>query len=233
MKNEEALLGMGQAFAAAGDLAKAIYYVKRLRRYHPKNSKALQALIKHCVRAGEPEKAEAVLREEINTHPDRLDTFTVLARFYGSRNEIAKAHEILEKLFLAEPGHIEGMKVKASLAMKEKKYPSALEEFRKINASSPDAGTLLAMAECLQQLKKIRESIPLLYRVIRHSSQHPVAFFLLARAFKKSHQLTKALLLFQVARRFGAPEGRCLNNIKFCHKQIRSRRNAACNSGSG
>ena len=224
VKDEEALLGMGQAFSISGDLAKAIYYFRRMRRYHPKNIKSLQAIIKYAVKAGEPRKAEVALREEINSHPDRLDAFVMLARYYGSQDELEQAYLTLDKLFKVEPGHIEGLKVKASLAMKEKKYVEALEQFREINAKSPDADSWLAMAECLQRIKRIKESIPVLHRVLKISPQNPTAFFLLAQGFKKTRQLTKALLLFQAARKAGAPEHKCLKNIKYCWTHIKIRR---------
>lgn len=224
VKDEEALLGMGRAFAISGDLAKAIYYFRRLRRYHPENIKALQAIIKYAIKAGDPKKAEVALREEINSHPGRFDAFVMLARYYGSQGEMSRAHQTLDRLFQVEPGHLEGLKVKASLAMKAKNYTAALEDFREINDRDPDNESLLSMADCLLRLKQIKESIPILHNILKNSPKNPTALFLLAQGYKNTRQLTKALILLQAARKAGAPEQKCLKNIKFCWSHIRARR---------
>ena len=78
---------MGKTYATMGNLDKAIYYFKRVRRYYPTNTKSLEAMVKACLDAGDPKRAEFVLRDERNSNKTRLDTYLVLAKLYLATNE--------------------------------------------------------------------------------------------------------------------------------------------------
>ena len=80
-KNGEALFGMAIAYFKDGNLEKSIYYLKRHRRGFPKDSKSLEAIVKFCRFSQQDRLAELALKDEKKNHPDRLDTYIILARF--------------------------------------------------------------------------------------------------------------------------------------------------------
>lgn len=227
VRDKDALLGIGEAFAMSDDINKAVYYFKRLRRYYPSESKSLQAIITYCVQAGEFKKAEAIFREERKAHPERLDAHIYLARFYLATERFQEAEQALEPVFKIEPEHPEAWKVKAAVNMKQKNYKKAKEALTVVVRKAPELETHLALAECMQRLKEFKESINVLHRALFIAPNNPSALFLTAQALKKSKQVTKALYLFKVAKKCGADPARCNKNIKACWEYICIRRKNA------
>ncbi|NRA46542.1 MAG: tetratricopeptide repeat protein [Oligoflexales bacterium] len=227
VKDKEALLGIGEAFALSDDINKAVYYFKRLRRYYPNDSKSMQAIITYCIEAGELKKAEAFFREERKAHPERLDAHIYLGRFYLTTGRYAEAAQALEPVFKIDREHPEAWKVKAAIEMKQKNYQKAKDALSTVVKRSPEVETYLALAECMQRLKEFKPSIAVLHRALFIAPNNPSALFLIAQALKKSKQITKALLLYKVARKCGADPKKCNKNMKICWDYIRLRRKNA------
>ncbi|MFK7822949.1 MAG: tetratricopeptide repeat protein [Oligoflexales bacterium] len=227
VKDKDALLGIGEAFALSDDINKACYYFKRLRRYYPNESKSLQAIITYCTQAGEINKAEAILREERKAHPERLDAHIYMARFYLSAGRLPEAIQALEPVFKIENEHPEAWKVKAAIEMKRKNYLKAKEALSIVVKRKPELESYLALAECMQRLKEFKPSVNILHRALFIAPHNPTALFLTAQALKKSKQITKALLLYKVAKKCGADPMKCNKNMKTCWDYISLRRKNA------
>lgn len=227
VRNQDALLGIGQAFALSHDINKAIYYFKRLRRYYPTDSTSLKAVIKYCSDANELKKAENVLREENKKHPDRHDSYVFLAKFYVIVNRLEEAYNTINSLFKIDDSNIDGLKVKAAIEMKQKSYEAALQTLKKIIQKGTDLESYLAQSECLQRLNRYPESIESLHRVLFITPKHPTALYLLAQAYKKTKQVTKAYLLFLAAKQTGASQEKCSKNSSLCWSYVQKRRKNA------
>ena len=224
IKDEEALLGMGEAFAQSDDITKALYYFRRLRRYHPDNVESFGAIIKYCLAAGEDKKAELILREERKSHPERPEACIYLAKFYLARNRLQEASEVIDELVKNDQSNWQIHKVIAAIEIKKKNYPQAIVSLKESIKKKPEIESFVALAECYQRLNRFREGIASLHRALSKSPGNPKALFLLAQIQKRSKQIAKAFLLFRIAKKCGADPSRCDKGIQLCQKQILDRR---------
>ena len=225
VRNLEALVGIGGAFAQTGDLAKAMYYFRRLRRYTPTDSKPLALALKWAAKCNDYAKAELFYKEEISSHSERLDSYVYLSRLYYTTDHLDKAKEVLDKLLAREPEHIEALKVKSAIEMKQNNYANASEILMSICEKKPESDLYIALAECLQKLKKHTECITNLHKALFMNPKNAKGIFLLAQSFQQTGQMTKSLILFQLAKKLGANPDKCNENIQACWPNILNRRN--------
>lgn len=219
-----ALMGMGHAYAMADNLEKALYYFKRVRRYHPNATKALEAAVRCCLSANDPRKAELLLKDEKAAHPDRQDTFLLLAMLYMKQEReddaLALANELLEK----DPQHPAALRIKANVFLKKKDPKNALIALETVAKVAPSADVLTTMGETLLALTRIPEALDVLNKSIAMNPEAPYAFLLLADAHKRSQQWLKAVHLYSRAALLGAPKERCQIEIRECQQQAVTRR---------
>lgn len=219
-----ALMGMGHAYAMADNLDKALYYFKRVRRYHPNATKALEAAIRACFAANDPRKAELMLKDEKAAHPDRHDTFLLLAMLYMKQEReddaMALANELLEK----DPTHAAALRIKANVFLKKNDHKNALVALETVAKVAPSADVLATMGETLLALTRIPEAMDALNKSIAMNPEAPQAFWLLADAHKRSQQWLKAAHLFKRAAQLGAHKERCQIEARDCQQQVMARR---------
>lgn len=219
-----ALMGMGHAYAMADNLDKALYYFKRIRRYHPSATKALEAAVRACLAAKETKKAELLLKDEKAAHPDRADSYLLLATLFLKLEREDEALAVVNELLGRDAANTQGMRLKASIYLKRGDHQEALKILQEIAKTAPSAEVLASIGETLLGLTKVPEAMEALHKALALNPESPYTVLLLADAYKRSSQWLKASILFLRAARLGAPRERCQQEIKECQGEALSRR---------
>jgi two-component system chemotaxis response regulator CheY len=217
------LMGMGQAYSVAEDSEKAIYYLKRLRRHHPKSTKALTAIVKHCLNANIPRKAELALLDEKRLHPERFDTYTVLATFYALTNRSPEALKTLEELFCHDKDNIDGLQIKGQIEIDSKRWDLAIQTFSRLAKLQPSHDIYLSLADSLFHLNRHKECLDILNKAILTDPNNPKSNYLLSLCFKETKQYGKAYAMMLQARKYGWDSQEASRRLKELRASIQSR----------
>jgi len=223
-RNPVALIGMGRAYANHDNLDKALYYFKRLRRYHPGATKALEAIIKYSLEAGEPKKAEMALRDEKNANPDRLDTYIILAKFYAATERKDDALNTIEELIKKRPDFLPGLKFKGEILAHYGMFAEAAEVFRATLAKDADPKILLKLAETYLALKRYSEAIDVYHKTFQSNFNPAAVFYGLGQAYLFTKQITKAYYALSKAIKLGIENPTVIAQRKRCLQILRTRR---------
>lgn len=223
-KSDQGLLGIGQAFVKIHNIQKGVYYFKRHRRHYPTNSKSLIAIVKYCLQAGEARLAEIALRDEKKMHSERHDAYIYLAKLYMQTDEHDKATQTLEGLLSIEPHQADALKMKASTQIKEQNYEESLEIIAKISKHDMDAKTYHCKAECLQRLKRMKESEQVLHRALALNNKDIMTLFMLGNAYYATKQFTKAYTMYRLAKKHGLEPTKYSEKLAICQRYITQRR---------
>ncbi|MFK7872340.1 MAG: response regulator [Oligoflexales bacterium] len=223
-KFKKALYGAGHAYAKKGDLEKAIYYFKRLRRQAPNETRALEAVVKHCLAAQEPRKAEIVLMNEKGDHPERLDAYECLARFYRATERPTDALKVLTQLLIRSPQDPGGLRMKATLEQEAKDFTAAAESWMELTKVEPSRDAFLNLAKNLLQLKQVQPSLKALHRVIFMDPKCGEAFYMLAEVYRRTRQYAKAWHMYHLSRVHGVKTQETQKFLKSCAASMHKRR---------
>lgn len=219
-----ALMGMGHAYAMADNLEKAFYYFKRVRRYHPTQTKALEAALRSALAANDPKRAEVFLRDEKASFPDRYDTYGLLAQLYLRLERDDDALQVMNDLLTRDPENTIGLRMKAMLYMRKSDFTNAVNILQMAAKVAPSAEIFASLGECHIAMAKMPEAIDSLHKALSMNAEHPQAVFLLAEAHRKSQQWIKAHYLYKKAMLLGAPKDRCQAESRECTQQLQLRR---------
>ena len=196
-KHRGALMGMAQAYTRQEDLEKALYYFKRIRRYHPEDKKSLHAAVHSCLKLNQPRRAELFLKDEKNNPNSKsMIGYILLAKFYLSQDRKEEGEKVLEELFKKQPEHPEGLTIRAKLEIQQKRYDKATFYLEKIVDNHPTMENLLALADCLNHQKKFGSAITTLHKAKNLEPNNHMVLFLLGQAYKTSKQFSKAYHCF-------------------------------------
>ncbi len=223
-KHAASLMGMGQAFALADNLDKALYYFKRVRRYHPTMTKALEAGIKCAIAAGDLKKAELFLKDEKSTHPDRGDTYVLLAMFLLKAERDDDAMVVVGELLEVDPESQQGHRLMAMVMLKRGDFPKAIMALENAAKIAPSAEIFCAMAEAYLSMEKIPEAADAATKAVSMNPTSPQAFLLLADVHHRSQQWIKSAHLYRKAAILGADPAKCQIEAKDCMNRAASRR---------
>ncbi len=223
-KRQAALLGMGQAYAMADNLDKAIYYFKRVRRYHPAATKALDAAVRCCLAANDPKRAELLLKDEKGAHPERHDTYVLLISLLMRQDRDDECLTIVNELLDREPENSLALRLKATIFLKKNDATNALGILQLLVKIAPSAESFTSLGETLSGLKKYPEALDALNKSISLNQENPQAFFLLADVHRKTQQWFKAVILYRRAAHLGAPKERCQAETNDCMTHALARR---------
>ena len=230
VRHREALLGIGHAFAQSDDLAKSLYYFKRMRRYYPKDSASLQAIVQVCNKASEPMKALQTILEEYKSHPERIDTYVVLTKLYLTHGQLDKAQEVVNRLLLNDPENIDGFKLRAALSLKSNELETALADLRAVNKETPDPETLLAEADCLVKMKSYSEALSIIHKILGQKSGHSGALYLAGCIFASTQLAGQAYFAFALAHARGDKSLRVKKKISATQEYLLKRRRIPSNT---
>lgn len=218
------LMGMGQAFAMADNLDKALYYFKRVRRYHPTMTKALEAGIKCAVAAGEHKKAELFLKDEKSTHPERADTYVLLSMFLMRQERDDDALSIINDLITMDPENHQGHRLKAMVLLKRGDFPKAIDALSHAAKIAPSAEIFCAMAEAHLSMEKVQEAADAANKAVSMNPESAQAFLVLADVHFRSQQWIKGAHLYRKAAQLGADPAKCQADAKDCMNRASIRR---------
>lgn len=162
-KNPEALYGMGMAYAMVENLEKSIYYFKRYRRNHPKDSRPLKAIVQFAEKHQQLRIAEIALLDEKKTHPERMDTYLILAEFYFNHENHEGAVATLELAIKRKPDFIQAHVAIAQGYLQANDPDSAVAAYQRFINTSKDPISYMLLAQLYLQLKKYAQSMATLH----------------------------------------------------------------------
>ncbi len=219
-KHKMALYGMGKALAKSQEFEKALYYFKRMRRHYPKDPKALDAIFTLGKDFGQLKKVESFLLDEKNLHPDRLDTYLYLGRYYYQAGELGKAKNAGLALLKVDPENKSGHEFLGKLALAQKEYSEAYHYFEKSAQGEASPEALYFMAESKIGEKEVPAAILLLQRSLFLSPYNFKSLSLLGKCFQMQGEVVKAMIMYTLA---GEAEG-ASPQIKAKVEGLRSKR---------
>ena len=215
-KNPAALMGLGHAFAADGNLEKSVYYFHRVRRYLPTSLRPLEAALRHCIEAGEPKKAEYLLKDERKISSDKLEISALLASFYLQQKRDAEALEVVQEILSKSPEHAQALRICGNIHLHRGNLNDALPVLERVVRLLPSPDAYNNLAEVLILMRQIGQSLDTLNESMRLDPSKPKTFILMAQVHVMTQQWFKATLLYQKALQLGADPDKILSEISLC-----------------
>ena len=196
-KNPEALYGMGNAFAMASNLEKAIYYFKRMRRHHPQSSKSLQAIVRYAERAQSPRLAEMALRDEKKNHPERLDTYHLLCEFYLQHEKEEPSIDTLWEAIQKNPDNPKAYDLASRFFLQRDDYKSVSQVYQTYYQATKNPNVFLQQAELFLRAQKFSLAIATLHNGMLPNVDLPKVFKLLFAATVTTKQYGKCAFIIK------------------------------------
>ncbi len=215
-KNTGALMGLGHSYAAQGNLDKSIYYFHRVRRYLPNALKPLEAAVKHCIEAGEPKKAEYLLKDERKISADKNEVSTLLASFYLQQKRNEEALAVVREILQKTPEHAQALRICGNIHLHNGDLNEALPILQRVVKLLPTADAFNNLAELLILMRQVPASLEALNESIRIEPNKAKTFILLAQVHVMTQQWLKAAQLYMRALQLGASEAKYGPEIMEC-----------------
>lgn len=194
-KNAEALYAMGVAYAKDENIEKSIYYFKRYRRVFPQDSKPLEAIIQICHQLDNNKMAEIALRDEIKQHPDRLDAYMILAKFYLHNEQHENAIQVLQNAIARHPTQKPVYLALAKIYLAQKDEKATLSLFERYRANTSDPESFRLQAELFLKHNKFSQAIASVHRSIMIGEIDPKYLDILISASQRTKQYAKNYFL--------------------------------------
>jgi tetratricopeptide (TPR) repeat protein len=223
-KDAAALFEIGQAFAGKGNLEKATYYFKRLRRQNPAHTKSLEALVKHALKLEQPRMAEIMLLDEKKNFPARLDVYAVLAKLYLKMDRSAEALAVVDEALKRNPDCLDALKVKALIFQHNKEADKAIEVYYKIITKTSDEENYFRLGELLLVKEDYFEALNILQQGLKVASDPVKILYLIVNALAKTRQFTKAYFIYKKLFQLGFKEEKTVANAQKVKKILIDRR---------
>ncbi len=194
-KNPEALYGMGTAYAMAENMDKAIYYFKRYRRHHPRDSRPLKAIVQFAKKFKNSRVAELALLDEKKSHPDRLDTYTVLAEYYFNLGLTEQAFATLDAAIKRKPDYAPAYVMMANFHLKAKDLKAATAVYKRYGELTKDPTAHILLGRMYFELGKPSLAISALHSGMEAMADPTKLFPVLLHATFKTKQFAKTYFL--------------------------------------
>ncbi len=202
-RSAQAMYALGSVYDRMGNIEKAITTFQKIRRYYPTDSNSIESIVQCSVAAGQPKRAEHALKDEKREHPERIDTYLVLAKFCVQQKRIPDGMANLGELLGRQPDHEEALTFKASVLMQEKNYAEAMELYTQIQIINPKARIHIFAGECLLLLQRYGEAISMLITALGSDTENSRIFFMLGEAHRATQQICKCFFMFSRAAHLG------------------------------
>ena len=223
-KDPITLFEIGKAFAAKDNLEKAIYYFKRLRRYHPENTQSLEAIVTYSLKCDSARTAEMCLMDEKKTFPARLDSYVILAKLYVKLERFPDALSVVDEALKKSPDYTEGLKVKAALLLKMNDNDKAIETYYQVISKSFDVDSHLKLAEILIAKESFFDAINVLQQALKSGEESVKILYWLSVALTKTKQYTKAYFTYKKIFQSGFKDPKVVNSAHKLKDMLLSRR---------
>jgi DNA-binding response OmpR family regulator/cytochrome c-type biogenesis protein CcmH/NrfG len=192
----EALMHMALTYAQLKNLDKSLYYVKRIRRYHPAESRALDLAIQLAMQFNEHKKVELLIKDERNANPKRKDAYLALTKFYDRTGDEEKTQQSAQELIAKFPDDIHAHVLLGDISFRKKEYKQAAKHYIKAVKGARSVTICQKLTRCfieLKDYKRAETSASNLFRM-RVPSE---ALKLLAEIYFKLGEVSKAALCYQ------------------------------------
>jgi two-component system chemotaxis response regulator CheY len=194
-KLPEALFGMAQVNAGQENLEKALYYIKRIRRHHPKHRQALDLAMNIAVKFDLRKQVEILLRDEKSQHPNRLDVYQCLTTLYLESAEEDKTVEIANQIASNFPDDPEAQITLGDLAVRTKKFDAAVIHYKTAAVKGRSREGFKKLAKTLIHLKKWADAEKAATQLFGLKAPTE-ALRLLAEIYFKTKSFTQAHLMY-------------------------------------
>lgn len=223
-KRLAAIMGMGQAYVSSNNLEKAFHYFRRARRHHPENTKILETAVYYARANHETKRAELFLKDEKTAHPERSDTYAVLARLLADQERLEEAIAVWKDLIERKPDELEALKGLATLHLRKADFETATSLLLKIEKLDNSADVHLLLGEAYLGLENEASAINHLHRALPELQKKGRVLYLLGKTHQKSRQFAKAVILFELAISAGGEYTACFDERQACLHSLRIRR---------
>lgn len=163
-RNPEALLGMGHAYGMMKNLEKCIYYFRRMRRHHPKNSRPLEAMLSYGIKLNNLKSVEFAFRDEKKQHPERVDTYVFLAKLYLRRGENEEAKSCLIEAIKPVKNSSAHLMALAQIIYDDGDLEDVSKQFNELYEETKVLGIFAAEAKFLMKFKKYSKALALMHK---------------------------------------------------------------------
>ncbi len=194
-KNAEALYGMGIAYAKDENIEKAIYYFKRYRRVFPQDSKPLEAIVQICRLLDQEKLAEIALRDEKKQHPERLDTYMILAKLFLQEERFEEAITTLQSAIVRHPLQKAPYFALAKLHLAQKDDAETINVFQQYRANTADPESYLYQAELFLNHNNFAQAIASVHSALATGYSSPNFLKVLITASHRTKQYAKNYFL--------------------------------------
>ena len=129
--NPSARFMLARCFEKTGDWDRALVLLEQLAETHPDHLEINRTLAETYERAGESRSALDVFARMAARHPERPEFAMRQAEFLLAERRYDKAAAVLQGMFAAHPGHIDGHRLLGEVFAAQGKPKDALDEFQK------------------------------------------------------------------------------------------------------
>jgi len=151
--NNRSLFLMSQCYLKLEDFDQALVSLEKLIRIDEKNLVWHKSLATTYEMAGEPDLCAEAWQRAVSLNPCDSECMLNLAIILVKKRDFARAEKVLETLFHAHPGHVDGHKILAGLYAASGRYKEAVEEYRRVLLVNEDStDSLIGLAEVYKKL---------------------------------------------------------------------------------
>lgn len=223
-KLKPALLGIGKAFAESDNLEKAVYYFKRVRRHYPTDVNPLEALVKYALAAGQPKVAEMALRDEKKENPHRLDTYLILAKFYGATGRFEDGISVVEDAEKIAPESLDTLILKANLYKENNNLDEAQKILEHVVGQRQDINCYLTLCDVYLLKGELSQALQILHTALRTGKDTPKVFLRIADITPKTKQFTKSCYILLRMIQLGRNDAKILKQLEQMMREVNNRR---------
>jgi protein O-GlcNAc transferase len=207
---------LSRVYRRLGREEEADHAARRARRLHPDidvRDPILQSVMEEAVslvgyqtraleaeRAGDPSRAEALLRRTIEIRPEDASLHYNLANHLSRTGRVQEAEDSYRQALRLDSGHVPTLVNLGILAAQNGELREAKRLFEKALEKEPaHSGALLGLANAAAARGQLDAAIPLFERVVELAPDRPDAHYALARALADRGDLDGAIEHFSIA----------------------------------
>jgi predicted Zn-dependent protease len=181
----------------AGDGGEAIRQLAVAAEREPLNPVHATRAGKIALESGDREQGIVLLGQALSIDPAHGEALSLIARAHIESGDLAAAEAAYRQWLDYDPANVAAQVSLADMQLGFERFPQAVESYDRALALRPDPEVAIRRAGALLGLNRNREAIEALVEVTRQLPDNPLAFLLLARAYRAEGQAPEAIAAFE------------------------------------
>lgn len=194
----DSLLGTAIVLTNMGNIEKAFNYLRRSRRFHPRNRRVLETALRCGIIGKSLKTVEYFLKDEQTLDPNYLDLSLVLARVFYQQNRHAEAISAAEKVLQNQPTDFHAVRIRALAMLHQNLADAAITEIKHAISSNNSRDFMLILGEIYLYLNQSTEALRIFEQSMQSIINHPYYYPILANVFQSNKQWLKAYLTCRI-----------------------------------